>query len=191
MHKKSKGNKLPKKAKRVFRGVIYEVYHWKQKMFDGSYGPYEKLKRPDTTGIIAIVGDKILIQEQEQPHKGKFLSIPGGRCEKRETTREAAKRELLEETGYVSDDISLWKRLAPMSTIIWNDDYYIARNCRKISGEKPDNGEIIKNRLVTFEKFIMLSENERFRHKDLAKEILIMRLHPKKLKTFKKLLFNR
>ena len=36
--------KVPKQAKRVFKGVIFDVYQWEQEMFDGTKEIFEKLK---------------------------------------------------------------------------------------------------------------------------------------------------
>jgi len=181
---------ITKNAKKVFGGAIYDVYQWEQEMFDGSIATFEKLKRPDTATVIAVVGDKIILQEQEQPAKGFFLSLPGGRADKDEKTIDTAKRELLEETGYSSRDIMFWKTMHYSSTISWNDDYFIARDCKHVREENLDNGEKIKNKLISFDEFVMLSENESFRHRGLSAEILRMRLHPEKLEEFRKLLFN-
>lgn len=190
MDNKSK-NKIPEGAKRVFQGVLFEVYQWEQKMFDGSVATYERAKRRnDTNAIIATVGDKVIVLEQEQPFKGSFLSLPGGRLEDGEESSLGAKRELLEETGHMSDDFFPWKTFHPASAVIWNNYYFIARNCKFIQDPTPDNGEKIKMRLVTFDELIMLSENEKFRHHDLKSEFLHMRLHPEKQKEFKKLLFG-
>jgi hypothetical protein len=105
----NQNNQLPKNAKKVFQGKIFDVYQWEQKMFDNSVEIFEKLKRADTVVAIAIKGDKIIIQEQKQPDWTHLLvSLPGGRCERNELPLSAVKRELLEETGYVSDD---WKLL--------------------------------------------------------------------------------
>ena len=57
---------------------------------------------------------------------------------------EAAKRELLEETGYVSDD---WKHLmtVPANATLSNSRVHIysARNCRKVSGQELDETEFL------------------------------------------------
>ncbi len=37
--------KIPPNAKRVFKGIIFDVYQWQQKMFDGSKETFEMLKR--------------------------------------------------------------------------------------------------------------------------------------------------
>lgn len=184
-------NDLPENAKLVFKGAIHNVYQWDQEMFDGNKAIFERIKKLDVSSGIAVVGDKIILSEQEQPYKGAFLSLPGGRCNEGELTIDAAKRELLEETGYVSDDLFLWKNFPPPSTIIWSDDYFIARNCKKVQDQKLDNGERIKNRLISFDEFMMLSEDNRFRHKGLVSVLLHMRLHPEEQEEFKKLLFGK
>src|SRR3989338_8402924 len=97
---KNKKSKLPKNAKRVFKGEIFEVWQWRQKMYDGTTETFEMLKRPDTTQVIAVIEDKILILKQKQPNNASaFLSLAGGRREKNESALNSAKRELLEETG--------------------------------------------------------------------------------------------
>ena len=184
-------NKIPQGAKLVFEGIVHEVYHWEQEMFDGSLVNFERLKRSDTATIIAVVGKKIILQEQSQPHRGSFLSLPGGRCEKGETPKDSAARELLEETGYASEDLILWKTVVPSCSIVWENHYFIARDCQKRQKPHPDNGEKIKNKLISFEDFLLLSENEQFRHKDLVGFLYRLRLHPKEKKAFKRLLIGK
>lgn len=182
--------KLPENAKLVFKGVIYDVYQWEQEMFDGSKATFEKLKRKDTATIIAIVDDKIMLLDQEQPHKGRFLSFPGGVVDRDESTEQAASRELLEETGYEAGSLELWKRINPMSAMIWNNDCYVARHCRKKQEQNLDNGEKISVRFIDFEEFLMLSEDDNFRHRDIKNEFFYFRLHPDKKEEFRKFLFG-
>ncbi len=54
--------KIPKHAKKVFNGIIFEVWQWKQKLFDGSLTTFEMLKRQDTVKAVCITPEnKILI----------------------------------------------------------------------------------------------------------------------------------
>lgn len=46
---------LPKETKKVFSGVISEVYQWPQKLFDGTTATFEMIKRPDTVKIVAVL----------------------------------------------------------------------------------------------------------------------------------------
>ncbi len=189
--KSDKLSQLPKGAKRVFKGQIFDVYQWDQQTFDNSTKIFEILVRPDTVQTIAVVGDKILIQEQEQPNKGKFISLPGGRLEEGEQPLEGAQRELLEETGYASNDWVLWKTFEPTQKMLYKVYIFIARNCVLKTKPKLEVwGEKITNKLVSFDEFLLLSEDNRIRQKELGYELMRMRLFPAEKQKFKTLLFK-
>lgn len=178
---------LPKNAKLVFKGKIFEVWQWEQKMFDGSVQTFERLRRPDTAQVIAVAGDRILLLDQEQPDRpSSFLSLPGGRFDEAEQPLTASKRELLEETGFVSDDWLLLKKRNPVTKIVWTVYTYIARNCVKQQEPNPDAGERLATRLVTFDEFLMLSEHP---YLELAGLLLRARFDPKFRSEFHSLLF--
>jgi len=92
-------------TKRVFKGLIFEVYQWEQKMFDSSFQTFEMVKRPHTLEIIAIKDGKILMAKQEQPGMpGPIFTLFGGRAEKGESELAGQRRELLEEAGLESSE---------------------------------------------------------------------------------------
>ena len=184
-------NQLPPNAKLVFKGEIFEVWQWKQKMYDGTVEIFEKIRRTNTAQVIAVVGDKILIQTQEQPDRKKsFNSIPGGRCEEGESGLAAVKRELLEETGYASDDWELWREQNPVGKTIWTVYTYIARNCYYKQAPHLDAGEKITTRLISFDEFLMLAEDPAFyERKDLCYELIRARFDKKFREEFYNLIF--
>ena len=182
--------RIPSKAKRVFKGVIFDVYQWKQKMFDGSIETFERLKRPDTVEVIGITKDKkIIILKQKQPDRNWFLSLPGGRVDKKEIPRKSALRELKEETGYASKKIKLWNKFSGPSTIKWTIYTFIAKDCEKIGKLILDSGEKIKVKLVTFNQFLKLSDDPSFRSRELIIHLLRARLDKKVRDKFYKELF--
>lgn len=106
----SKARLVPPSAKRVFTGIIYDVYHWQQPAFDGTPTTFEMLKRPDTVVIIAVKDNKLVLGHESHAEVPEpFVTFPGGRHDRAdETELQAAKRELAEETGLT---FKSWKLL--------------------------------------------------------------------------------
>lgn len=183
---------LPSNAKRVFRGIIFDVWQWEQKMYDGSTQTFERLKRADSASVVGVVGQKIIIQHQEQPDSSEpFISLPSGRCEEGEAPVACAKREFLEETGYTSQDWRPWAVTEPFSKkILWKNHTFIARSCIKASEPALDAGEKISLELISFDDFLLLSENPRFRDREISLLLYKMRLHKSRGEALKRLLFS-
>lgn len=182
--------KIPKQAKKVFGGIIFDVYQWKQKMFDGTTEIFEMLDRANTIQVIATMDDKIVLIFEEQPTLKPKYSVIGGRQDEWETPLECAKRELLEETGLTSDDWELWEEIEPYNKMDWTITRFIARNCKKKSEQKLDAGEKIELRPVNFEKFVDIVASDNFRSTDIS--IAILKMHYNNtLDKFRKKLFKK
>ena len=181
---------VPENAKLVFEGVRCKVYHWDQEMFDGTTAVFEKVVRLPAVTVFAIQDGKISMQEQIQPHKKEsFLCLPGGMVDKEgENILEAAKRELIEETGLESKDWEFWKISGVSGYIHWENHIYIARDCEKVAELKLDAGEKIENKLVTFDEFFSFLEDPRFRHRDFLGDLYRIRESEEETLAFKKLL---
>ena len=145
---------------------------------------------PDEEPKVAAIGDKIIIQEQEQPGNSTFLSLPGGRGTEGEEPLDAAKRELLEETGYASENWTLFSSVQPIGKIDWTIFTYIARDCTKIAKPHLDAGERITNRLISFDEFLLLSDDDRFDADELNTELFRARLDPTKREDLRKKIFG-
>ncbi len=184
-------SKLPKNAKKVFEGILFDIYQWKQEMFDGSYQIFEKIVRMPSSQLIVITKEeKLILLNEEQPSIGKFTGLVGGHVEKNETPIQNAKKELLEETGMKTDNIKLWKITNLGSKIEWESHYFIAKNCEKIQDPTPEVGEKIEVREFNFDNFIKETQKENFRNKNFQNMIFKM-IHTKgELDKFKKLILN-
>ncbi|MFZ2619539.1 MAG: NUDIX hydrolase, partial [Alphaproteobacteria bacterium] len=86
----------------------------------------------------------IYYSRQEQPNKKPFLGLFGGRMEHGEEPLEAVQRELLEESGLVSDDWQMLASFQPVGKIDWTVYFFIARKCRKVAEQHLDAGEKIE-----------------------------------------------
>ncbi len=156
--------KIPEHAKKVFEGVIFDVYQWEQEMYDGSTATFERLRRQDTAEVFVVVGDTLIIQHQSQPDKPTpFLSMVGGRIEKGEEPLAGAKREVLEETGYASEDWELVRSSEGTGKIDWTIHVYIARGAKKVADQNLDPGEKIELKFLTFDEVLDLVDQNRLR----------------------------
>ncbi len=184
--------RIPQQAKRVFKGEIFDVYQWQQTMYDGSHETFEMLKRPDTVQIVPTVGDRVLVSFEEQPNRPEPFYTPfGGRIDAGEEPLTAAKRELLEEAGMISDDWELWFTSQPTGKIEWLIYFFIARNCKKIQAQTLDPGERITVKEVLFEEFLEIALRNDFRGRELTMEFMKMKLEPGRLEEFKKRIFQK
>lgn len=164
---------IPPHAKCVFKGVIFDVYQWEQEMFDGTTQTFEKLKRPDTVIVYPILDDgRILLTEQEQPGKSSFVGTAGGRVDEGEGVLDAAKRELLEETGYEAKEFILWKTEQPTSKVDWVIYVFIAKGLVKVADQSLDPGEKIRLKPVTFDEFFEIAQDDGFAEKGQIVDVL-------------------
>jgi len=174
---------IPENAERVFKGVIFDVYQWEQEMYDGTKKTFERLKRPDTVSVFPILPNgKILLTDQEQPGGIEFIGAPGGRVDAGEEELTAAKRELLEETGYEADEWILWDTRQPVAKIDWVVFTFIAKGLKKVADLHLDGGEKIKLVSLSLDELIDMAVNggERFGDKEVVDKFFAAKFDPKK-----------
>lgn len=148
---------------------------------DGSvFEPYYSYSRRDYVVIVAsdCDGNYLCVRQFRQGVKEVTTEFPAGGLERSDgkeyrTDRKgdvmsedalaAAKRELLEETGYSSDK---WTHLLTVpSNATIADNYahvYMAENCRKVSGQHLDETEFLNVELHTRQEIEELIHNGKF-----------------------------
>ncbi len=172
---------IPDNAKRVFKGVLFDVYQWEQEVFDGTKATFEKLKRPDTVVVFPVLPDgKIILTEQEQPGKEPFIGATGGRVDEGEDILAAAKRELLEESGYEAEEFILWDAQHPTGKIDWVVYTFIAKGLKKVADLHLDAGEKITLKTVTLDELIDISMEKKFEEKEIVFKLFEAKFDPKK-----------
>ena len=143
------------------------------------FGPFYSYSRRDYCTIVASdeEGDYLCVRQFRQGIRQVTTEFPAGGIERKdgiqygtghgpdvaEDALEAAKRELLEETGYVSDE---WKFLCaiPSNATIADNYAYIftARNCRKAGTQHLDETEFLYVRKYSAEEIEEMIEKGRF-----------------------------
>ncbi|MBQ8813943.1 MAG: NUDIX hydrolase [Lachnospiraceae bacterium] len=120
---------------------------------------YFVIENKDVSLIVAVDDENnvLLKEEYRYPIDENLIELPGGTLNKGEDPLEAAKRELLEETGYVA---AQWELLAR------NYDYptkgtccvylYLAKNIQKVSGQNLDISEDIAFTMMPYDEAVRM-----------------------------------
>lgn len=85
-------------------------------------------------------GDFIVIEQRRFPAEQRMLVLPGGARDTNESAEDAARRELLEETGYEAESLELLIpecRLYPAGNTA-RVDIFLARDCVRAHEPTPD-----------------------------------------------------
>lgn len=118
---------------------------------DGKESDFFVIEAPDWVNIIAMTdeGEIVFIEQFRQGTEEMNLELPGGMIDEGEQPRQAAERELLEETGYASSD---WRLLGPSrpNPAIQNNTIYhfLAVGCEKTAAPSFDEHECVVTRLI-------------------------------------------
>ncbi len=116
--------------------------------------PYYVVERPDAAIIFPLTreGDVVLVRQYRPPLERMELGLPAGLVEKAERPEAAARRELLEETGYSGGEWELLGTLASSPSLKDNWAYlFLARGVEETSAPDPDEHELVEVVRVTVE----------------------------------------
>jgi ADP-ribose pyrophosphatase len=148
---------------RVFDGSLLKVHRDTVRLPDGSEGSREYIRHPGAVAIVALFDDgSVLLERQYRyPSRREFIEIPAGKLEPGEPHLDTAKRELLEETGYVAAD---WTRLGVIHTAIGYTDeaieLFLAQKLTKKEA-KLDAGEFLEVFSIPFDEAIAMIRDGR------------------------------
>lgn len=119
----------------------------------------------DAAAVVAIdeAGQIILKKEYRYCYDRELIEIPAGTFEVGETDSLAvAQRELLEETGYASEEWEYIGSTVESSSKLTNHMHlYFANHCRRVSGQHLDPTENLDVLVIPLEKAVeMVMRNE-------------------------------
>jgi len=115
------------------------------------------LSLPTSSSVSVIALDKegryIINKEYRHAAGGVILSLPGGFLLESEDPCEGGKRELIEETGFTTDDLQIIGSSFPMPGICdQNVIYVFAKGCRKVTEPVLEGSEMIHTVQLTDEE---------------------------------------
>ena len=109
--------------------------------------PYYVVERPDAAIIFPLTGEgeAVLVRQYRPPLERMELGLPAGLVEEGEKPEAAARRELLEETGYSSPEWEPLGALASSPSLKDNWAYlFLARGVEEMAPPDPDEHELVE-----------------------------------------------
>jgi ADP-ribose pyrophosphatase len=138
----------------VYRGRLLQVNEDEVRLPDGKWARREYITHPGAALILALFDDGTVLLERQfrYPVGMHCYELPAGRLEPAEPPLDTAKRELLEETGYVAGE---WKDLGPMYPCVGYSneriDFFLARGL-EFRGASLDEGEFLETVIVPIDE---------------------------------------
>lgn len=136
------GARSPGHDYRVFTTAFVEAIH----PHTGAVKRFSLIDSPDWVNVIALTADQrvVLVRQFRAGASRVCLEIPGGMIDPGEDPREAAARELAEETGYTGGTLEVIGKVSPNPAIQSNALYTVlARGVALTQPPAPDESEVL------------------------------------------------
>jgi ADP-ribose pyrophosphatase len=131
----------------AFEGVFLRLYVDHVRSADGHTSTREYLRHPGAVMIIPLLDSAHVLLERQfrYPLGRSIVEFPAGKIDAGESPFECAKRELLEETGYVA---RRWSHLGGLhNAIAYSDEkieFYLAEDLERSGDARLDQGETLE-----------------------------------------------
>lgn len=138
-----------------------------ERQSDGAEASFFVVENSDWVNVIALTenSEVVLIEQFRHGAEEIVLEIPGGMVDEGESPETAARRELLEETGFSSKEFINLGKSRPNPAIQDNwIHHFLALDCKQIENTNFDEHESIFTRLVVLSEVENLIRDEKFTH---------------------------
>ncbi|WP_138430870.1 NUDIX hydrolase [Fodinibius saliphilus] len=170
-----------------YQTPIFNLLHRKMKLEaddEENEGDFYVLKAPEWVNVLPITSDSevVLVEQYRYGIEEPTLEVPGGMVDPGEEPLEAIQRELLEETGYRSEEWSSLGKVSANPAIMTNFTHlFLAEGCA-FEGIQESGGDIherIKVHKIPLEEFLSYSSDGTIHHTIVLATVARYLLHRK------------
>lgn len=142
----------------VIKGAIIDYYQDTMQIPNGNIAKWDLIDHKGAAAIVAVRedGKLIMVRQYRNALERETIELPAGGLNGRgEPTKEAALRELTEETGYVADDAILLQSI--YTTVAFCNekiDIYLATGIHKQGDQHLDEDEYVNVECYTLEELL-------------------------------------
>ncbi|MFW5952582.1 MAG: NUDIX hydrolase [Candidatus Natronoplasma sp.] len=151
-----------KESRKIAESTLFTLIEDDVILPNGKEKTYTMLDLPDFAGVLPLTGERmILIKNYRYPIDEKVIEFPAGFIDEGETPKEAAKRELEEETGYVLKSCKKLCEYHPVASLNDQKAHLFVGKVEKGGKINHEMGEDIEVMTISIEKaYEMLRKNE-------------------------------
>jgi ADP-ribose pyrophosphatase len=154
-------NNFMKRLKQIFNGKLLKVYVGKKRLPHGYVATFEMIKHPGAALIVPfLTKDKIIMLRQLRPVIGAYIyELPAGTLDKNELPFSCARREIIEETGYLAKKMTLMGSIYPVPGYSTERIFIYKAERLKKQKRRAEVDEVIESRVYTKSQIKRLFKN--------------------------------
>lgn len=140
----------------IAKGAIIDYYQDTMQIPNGNIAKWDLIDHKGAAAVVAVRedGKLLMVRQYRNALERETLEIPaGGLNGRQEPTRDAAKRELLEETGYECNELELLNSI--YTTVAFCNekiDIYLARGLKNQGSQHLDEDEYVNVEAYTLDE---------------------------------------
>lgn len=146
----------------IYDGIIVKLYKDTVELPNGKEAFREVIRHPGAVCVVPITdnGEVIFVRQFRYPFSSEIIELPAGKLDKGELPINAAKRELMEETGVISSKLIPIGKFYSTPAIIDEIIYLYLATDLKFGNQSLDEDEFLEIERIPLSKAIDMVLND-------------------------------